>query len=191
MKTHKKFISNVIFASLISVTALSGCANVKQTMGLEVPPPDEFTVITRPPLEIPPNFELRPPQPGAHNPKTKTASEKAKQAIIRDLQIQDNMPIYRSPGENAFAKIAKLDEAEPNIRKTVENETTSLIKNQESFADKLIFWKDMDNDPTKVLVDAKKENARINENSALGKPVNEGDVPTIKKSREGFLEGIF
>ncbi|MCP4395465.1 MAG: DUF3035 domain-containing protein [Alphaproteobacteria bacterium] len=193
MKTYKKIISNTVVTSIVisSLSALSGCSNVTQSMGLDIPPPDEFTVITRPPLELPPNFELRPPMSGTTAPKAKAASETAKDALIKSSDNTKELPAYRSKGENAFAKKANIDDAEEGIRNTIEKETTSLTKKQESFADKLIFWKEIDHDPTKIVVDADKENQRIDENSALEKPINEGKVPTIKKKREGFLEGIF
>ncbi|KJS38300.1 MAG: hypothetical protein VR70_10355, partial [Rhodospirillaceae bacterium BRH_c57] len=45
---------------------LSGCGGgVKETLGLNRQAPDEFQVVSRPPLAIPPEFKLRPPEPGA------------------------------------------------------------------------------------------------------------------------------
>jgi hypothetical protein len=43
--------------------------------------PDEFAVETRAPLTLPPDFDLRPPQPGAPRPQDVPASEKARSAI--------------------------------------------------------------------------------------------------------------
>ncbi len=43
--------------------------------------PDEFAVESRAPLTIPPDYDLRPPQPGASRPQETTAAEKARRAI--------------------------------------------------------------------------------------------------------------
>ena len=50
-------------------------------MGIERTGPDEFAVESRAPLVVPPDFDLRPPQPGAPRPQEKTASEKARSVI--------------------------------------------------------------------------------------------------------------
>jgi len=43
--------------------------------------PDEFAVESRAPLTIPPEFELRPPQPGAPRPQEATAADQARKVI--------------------------------------------------------------------------------------------------------------
>ena len=60
---------------------LCGCDSFKQMVGLERTGPDEFAVESRAPLTIPPDFELRPPKPGAPRPQEVSAAEKARKAI--------------------------------------------------------------------------------------------------------------
>ncbi len=43
--------------------------------------PDEFAVESRAPLTIPPEFDLRPPQPGAPRPQEVTAADRARRVI--------------------------------------------------------------------------------------------------------------
>ena len=50
---------------LAGASLLTGCTDLKKSMGLEPTLPDEFAVESRAPLTIPPDFDLRPPQPGA------------------------------------------------------------------------------------------------------------------------------
>src|SRR6516162_1451726 len=59
----------------------TGCSDFKKSMGLEPTLPDEFAVESRAPLTIPPDFELRPPQPGASRPQEKSADQQAKQVM--------------------------------------------------------------------------------------------------------------
>src|SRR5215510_322153 len=64
-------------ASLLS----AGCTDFKKSIGLEPTLPDEFAVESRAPLTIPPDFDLRPPQPGASRPQEKSSDQQAKQTI--------------------------------------------------------------------------------------------------------------
>jgi hypothetical protein len=56
---------------------LSSCTEFKRAVGIDPVSPDEFAVESRAPLTIPPDFDLRPPQPGAPRPQEKTAAQKA------------------------------------------------------------------------------------------------------------------
>lgn len=66
---------------IASILLLGGCTGFKQAIGLEEAPPDEFTVESRAPLTIPPEFNLRPPEPGAPRPQEMSASTKAREEI--------------------------------------------------------------------------------------------------------------
>jgi hypothetical protein len=60
---------------------LQGCTDLKRSIGLEKTSPDEFAVESRAPLTMPPDFELRPPQPGASRPQEKSSGQQARQVI--------------------------------------------------------------------------------------------------------------
>jgi Protein of unknown function (DUF3035) len=60
---------------------ISGCSDLKKAVGLERSTPDEFAVESRAPLTMPPDFNLRPPQPGAARPQEKSSDQQARQAI--------------------------------------------------------------------------------------------------------------
>jgi hypothetical protein len=67
--------------SLAGVSLLCGCTDLKQMIGMDQPMPDEFAVESRAPLTVPPDFDLRPPEPGAPRPQEKTAEQQAEQAM--------------------------------------------------------------------------------------------------------------
>jgi hypothetical protein len=47
-------------ASLVAITALSACGkNLQEDLGLVKKAPDEFAVVTRAPLSVPPDYTLR------------------------------------------------------------------------------------------------------------------------------------
>ena len=68
-------------ASACSVFLLGGCDSMRQMVGLDRRGPDEFAVESRAPLTIPPDFDLRPPQPGAARPQEASAADRARKAI--------------------------------------------------------------------------------------------------------------
>src|SRR5262249_62434552 len=66
---------------LAASSLIAGCTDFKKSIGLEPTLPDEFAVESRAPLTIPPDFELRPPSPGAARPQAKASNQQAKQVI--------------------------------------------------------------------------------------------------------------
>jgi Protein of unknown function (DUF3035) len=67
--------------SLVGTVLVAGCTDFKRAIGLEPGMPDEFAVESRAPLTIPPDFDLRPPTPGAPRPQEKSADQQAKDVI--------------------------------------------------------------------------------------------------------------
>ena len=49
----------------VSLLALAACDSLREEAGLTKQSPDEFAVTTKAPLVVPPDFNLRPPSPGA------------------------------------------------------------------------------------------------------------------------------
>jgi hypothetical protein len=68
-------------ACVVAPILLGGCSNWKQTLGIEPTSPDEFAVESRAPLTIPPDFNLRPPEPGTARPQETSMANKAQGAV--------------------------------------------------------------------------------------------------------------
>src|SRR6516162_7947159 len=68
-------------SAFVAVLALAGCSDFKQVIGLEPTMPDQFAVESNPPLVIPPDFDLRPPTPGAPRPQEVSMTKQAEQVI--------------------------------------------------------------------------------------------------------------
>jgi hypothetical protein len=60
---------------------LGGCSDLRQAIGMDRVGPDEFAVESRAPLTIPPDYDLRPPQPGVPRPQEATAADRARKVI--------------------------------------------------------------------------------------------------------------
>ena len=61
---------------------------MREQLGLNKSSPDEFKVVSRAPLSIPPEFNLRPPQPGQARPQEGTVQQQARTAIFRATDNQ-------------------------------------------------------------------------------------------------------
>jgi len=67
---------------LLSLSACGkGGSNVRDVMGLERSSPDEFAVVSRPPLTVPKEFYLMPPGAGGEKPEEARADFQAKKLL--------------------------------------------------------------------------------------------------------------
>jgi hypothetical protein len=171
---------------------LSGCSEARRTLGIEKTPPDEFNIVSRAPLSMPPDYSLRPPQPGVGRPQEVAPRQQARQTVFRAGEQQASLSSRRagrSDAEAAFLNRANAADADPNIRAVVNEETTRLVEAENSFVDRLVFWRKPE--PAGTVVDPQKEQQRLRENAALGKAPSQGEVPTIQRKRRALLEGLF
>lgn len=71
-----------LLALLLLPVLLTACGTVRETLGIEGSSgPDEFDVATAPPLAIPPDFTLRPPEPGAARPQAVNPADTARELL--------------------------------------------------------------------------------------------------------------
>jgi hypothetical protein len=173
--------------------AVSGCDQARETFGLNKQSPDEFRVVSRAPLSVPPDFTLRVPAPGAPRPQSGTTTDQARNLLTGEdpnaakQQLDDGS---RSKGEVAILAKSGAAKADPNIRTEVDRETSALVQENQSVMDRLLFWRAPE--PVGTEVDPAKESQRIRDQQALGNPANEGGAtPTIQRKKRGLLEGIF
>ena len=189
-------------AFALAVPALAGCTNTKEMLGLTKRSPDEFQVVSRAPLSMPPDFSLRPPTPGAPRPQEGTTTEQA-QAIVTGhadrngtTMSPDQIPSIgegeatstESAGESAFLQSASMTGIDPNIRKLVDEETTADQDASQNFLDDLIFWRKPE--PYGTVVDPVAEQKRMQENQALNQPNDTGETPIIERKQKGLFEGL-
>src|SRR3546814_14802743 len=107
--------------------------------------PDECRVVSRAPLTLPPDYNLRPPEPGAPRPQVGTPSQQAERAVFANSQnpaVQQQVSAPRTAGEQALLAAAGAESADPNIRYIVDRETKQINAASEHFVDALVFWND-------------------------------------------------
>lgn len=174
---------------------LSACGGFQEQLGLTKQSPDEFRVVSRAPLTVPPDFALRPPDPGAARPQEGTPAQQAERAVFRNSAGIESVPTQtainpnRSVGEQSLLTAAGAPAADPNIRLLVDRETKQINAESDRFVDLLVFWNDQV--PAGTIVDPQAELRRLQENAALGRPSTTGPTPQIERRRKAPLEGIF
>jgi hypothetical protein len=190
----------VVLSVVALPLALGGCSSIRETLGLTKRSPDEFKVVSRAPLSMPPDYNLRPPTPGAPRPQEGTTRDQAAAAVFGHLDAgldPDQIPPIGegesgsapSAGEASLLQSAGSGGVDPNIRQVIDSETALEEADSQSLAEALIFWREPE--PYGTVVDPVAEQKRLQENAALGKPVTEGETPVIIRKKKGLLEGIF
>ncbi|MGI8841331.1 MAG: DUF3035 domain-containing protein, partial [Caulobacteraceae bacterium] len=103
-------------ALLIGAAGLAGCQSASKALGMTKVAPDEFRVVTKAPLVLPPDYSLRPPAPGEPRPQELQPESAARQALLGERAAE-----VRSPGEKLLAAKAGGDKADPLIRYVVDD----------------------------------------------------------------------
>jgi hypothetical protein len=155
---------------------LGGCDSFYRAIGKEKVVPDEFAVVSRAPLAVPPDFALRPPRIGAQRPQEVPPVDQARQTVFRAGADQSTLPpaaAQRSPGEDELLHEAGAANAPADIRQLVNTEATSANDLSDSFVDRLAFWrKGQKLGPTDQVIDPSQEAERLQEAKEAGKPPN-------------------
>ncbi|MAF68511.1 MAG: hypothetical protein CMH25_04115 [Micavibrio sp.] len=140
-----------------SLAGLSACSGAKEKLGLVKDAPDEFAVIRRAPLVVPPELARLPvPQPGAPRPQEKSAQELAAEAVFGENVPQsveddiaennlfadvprDNVNSASQPtaAESALIEAAGAQSASSDIRQVVNEENEDTAYEEQAVIDKI------------------------------------------------------
>lgn len=120
----------------VAAIGLAGCSAAGRALGLTKVTPDEFRVVTKAPLTVPPDYSLRPPAPGEPRPQELQPESAARAALLGSREAES-----RSDGEKLLASKAGADKADPLVRYVVDDEFGDLAHKEPSFADRVMFWR--------------------------------------------------
>jgi len=137
---------------------LSGCDSLRDAAGLTKKSPDEFAVTTKAPLVIPPDFNLRPPLPGAPPSNTRDPSTNAELALFANADPQtvaNGMTGNFTPGEKMLLANAKSQSSDPAIRARLNADQRAAVQNADrSFTDRLLATRATSDNGKPVNADA-------------------------------------
>ena len=193
--------------SLLALTACTG-QEVQETFGMNRKAPDEFVVYSRPPLSVPPEFDLKPPRPGEESPAVLTTEAQARELLLGTRKkpatldeaaatvdprvetavepvLEANAP---SGAQSSFLSKAGVDKADPKIREALGKDVIEAPKKKKKAES--LYESIVGENKDEPVVDAKGEAERIRDNRDKGKPVTEGETPTQDEKSKSMLDKI-
>ena len=152
----------IVATALVAAAGLAGCQSTSKALGMSKVTPDEFRIVTKAPLVVPPDYALRPPAPGEPRPQELQPESAARNALLGAREAEQ-----RTDGEKLLVAKAGADKADPLVRYVVDDEFGDIAHKDRSFADRVMFWKKdaapaaakqgLDGSSTPIDADAEKE----------------------------------
>ena len=111
----------------LAATLLAGCQGLRDAAGITKQSPDEFAVVTKKALIIPPDFNLHPPVPGAPPLNQQDPTNEAQAALFGSTDptvVAANLKGSFSAGERLLLANAGAQRADPAIRAELQTEAS-------------------------------------------------------------------
>jgi len=144
--------------------------------------PDEFRVVRKAPLTVPPEYSLRPPAPGEARPQELAPDAEARVAVFgRDFGAE------ASAGEQALVAKAGGDAVDRSIRASVDYDSSQSLKKSQSFADSVLSFGGNRSD---TVVDAAAEAERLRSEQDAAQEVTGGGDVMIRRKSSSKLPGL-
>ncbi|HUO87598.1 MAG TPA: DUF3035 domain-containing protein [Rhizomicrobium sp.] len=124
-----------------AAASLAGCDSIRAAAGNDKESPDEFAVVTKAPLVIPPDFNLRPPAPGTA-PANQVEPTQAAQAALFSADpatVAASLPATMSAGERYLLANAGVQNADPAIRQQLASDAAGMRGSDDSFTNAILF----------------------------------------------------
>ena len=162
-------------------STLSGCSGtVQDRLGVGNRPPDEFQVVRRAPLVLPPDYNLRPPGQVQGAVRSSTSDDAREIVTGRAAEPAPG----QSAGERALLASVGV-ESEPGIRERLLAENTELTQLDES---RFLFILDFQRDAltySDAVIDPDEESARLDEEGAARRVVTRRVSSRVVTEPEG------
>jgi hypothetical protein len=203
MRRHSRRIVHA--ALLVGAAMLAGCDTIREATGNDKQPPDEFAVLTKAPLIIPPDFNLRPPKPGAAPLNQSEPTDTAQQSLFGadTATIAKAMPGNMSDGEKMLLASAGAQNADPSIRQDLAADRNKALQSaSDDFTNTVLFWQKPSEKDESLNADAelaKSASAKQPDGAksaapdanAQAKPGDDSQPATIEKEKKKSSGGWF
>jgi hypothetical protein len=191
-------ITKRIITAATLCMALCACGNAdsfRDTLGLNRKGPDEFQVFQRPPLTVPPDYNLPVPKNGAEYAIGAPADEQAhaiaegKQPMPVTPMASTAVPVVSSgtlpsSADSQFLTDAGATNPNRDIRQVITNDNDNGTGPKSA---KYLITPGAGADP---VVDPQKEADRLKQDKSTNQPPTTGDTPVVQEDK-GFLGNIF
>lgn len=115
---------------------VAGCASATKALGLKQTAPNEFNILTKAPLVVPPEYNLRPPRVGESSAENNYTQKAAREALIGDIDDADP-----SKGEQLLLAKAGAFGSNKEIRVEIDGQN-SVERKTESLTQRILNWQD-------------------------------------------------
>lgn len=119
----------VLVAAAVAMTSLAGCGT-RKVLGLERSAPDEFRIITKAPLSLPPDYALRPPRPGEARPQLATSANSS--------VFGENTGQQASEGEKMLVAKAGASTIDPTVADQIDFEGATVVRKPTDYANRVL-----------------------------------------------------
>lgn len=138
------------------------CDSIRDAAGITKEPPDEFAVVTKAPLIIPPDYNLHPPKPGAAPLNQTSPTQSAQAALYGDdtASVAASINGNYSQAEKLLLAQSGAATADDSIRRIIASDNTKA-EDTGTLTDSLLFGSSSDASSADKPLDADAEKARI------------------------------
>ena len=150
--------------------ALSGCSDFRKAIGEEKSSPDEFEVVVRPPLSLPPSFTA-----SSEDLLAAASTASAEAATVARSIAADSLGSTVGTSEGGYEALFDFASVPDNIRETVDEETYG-IQFERRLPIQILFGGIPDIGP---VLDQFAEDQRLRKNLREGLFPTEGGTPAI------------
>lgn len=177
----------------VVASALAGCDTVRNAAGMDKSAPDEFAVLTKAPLVIPPDYNLRPPRPGAVPTNQIEPTDSAQNALFGNdpATVAAQLPDSYSESEKVLLANAGVQQIDPQIRAHLASDNKNMVGTDDGFTKDILFWQKPKTDNGQPL-NADQEARKLDEKKGgqAAEPGKPASAPPNEEDK-GWLDGIF
>ena len=158
--------------------SLSACAGTSKALGLTKSTPNEFNILTKAPLVVPPEYNLRPPKLGESSAENNYTQKAARDALLGDIDVAEP-----SQGEIILMSNAGVAQANQEIRLVIDGEN-SVERKTSAFTDQVLFWREgraVDSEGQPLDAEQEERRLRAIDSSTGGQPVTITKRPSRAK----------
>ena len=162
--------------------SVSACARTSKALGLTKSAPNEFNILTKAPLVIPPEYNLRPPKLGESSAESNYSQKAARDALIGNIDAAEP-----SRGEIVLMTKAGVGKANQEIRLEIDG-INGVERKTTGFTDQVLFWREGQAvTPEGEPLDAENEARRLR---AIESSTGGGEVTITKRPSRAKLPGL-
>lgn len=169
-------------ALIAAAASMTACATATKRLGLTTTAPNEFNILTKAPLVVPPEYNLLPPRIGESSAENNYTQEAARRALIGDVD-----PAEPTRGEIVLMTKAGVGRANQEVRLEIDGQN-SVERKSDAFSDRVMFWKNGSvRMPDGSPLDAETEARRL---ESIKKATGGGEVTIMRKPGGAKLPGL-